>query len=301
MVNQYNLNPEYWRNKVVVILGGTGSMGRGMVQALLDTPVKTIRVAGQTELSKYLFIRDFKDHPNYDSKVHVKIRNMRDLEAMVKITDGADVVINAAAMKDVTSGIKDPQEVMKTNVYGNDNVVKACIKNNVDVCLFVSTDKATDPTTFYGATKLMAEHLYEAGNKEKPELNRTKFGYTRCGNLWASRRSVIQQWDEWYKLDPIPTFKVTELHMTRFFISIERAARYQLWCAERVTGKEGKPFIPEIKACSLQEILMGRYPKAKYEVIGAFPSEKMYESFGDGYTSHNPAHMLSYDSLMQNL
>ena len=301
MVNQYELNPEFWRDKVVVVLGGTGSMGKGMVNELLKLPVKTIRVAGQTELSKYKFITEFRDKEGYKEKVHPKIRNIRDYEGILRLTNGADIVLNAAAMKDVTSGIQDPDETYHTNIIGNMNVRNACIKNDVDVCLFVSTDKATNPTTFYGKTKFMAEGIYESGNNEKPQSCRTKFGSTRAGNLFGSRRSVIEQWDEWYKLDPIPEFKVTSLDMTRFFISIERVARYQLWCAERITGKEMSPFVPEILGCSLKEILEKRYPKAKYKVIGIFEGEKLYEEFPGNMRSDLKPWLVDYETLMQNL
>lgn len=300
-MEQYKLSKSFWKNKIVVVLGGTGSMGKGIVSELLNLPVKTIRVAGQTELSKYLFNVEFRDKKGFKEKVHAKIRNIRDYDGILRITNGADVVINAAAMKDVTSGIQDPDETYNTNILGNMNVRNACIKNNVDVCLFVSTDKATNPTTFYGKTKYMAEGIYESGNHEKPAKCRTKFGSTRAGNLWASRRSVIEQWDKWYLEDPIPEFKLTDENMTRFFISIERVARYQLWCAERITGKETGPFVPEIYACSLKEILDKRYPKAKYKVIGKFTGEKLFEEFPNDMRSDIKPWLVSYEELMNKL
>lgn len=299
MVNQYELNPEFWRDKVVVVLGGTGSMGKGMVKELVKLPVKTIRVAGQGETPRYRFVEQFKEYEGI--KTHAKIRNMRDYESMLDLTNGADIVINAAAMKDVVSGINDPTEVTKTNIHGNENVVKACIKNNVDVCLFVSTDKATNPTTFYGKTKFMAEGFYESGNREKPQHNRSKFGYTRCGNLWASSRSVIESWDKEYSQNENCHFKITDERMTRFFISIDRAARYQLWCAERITGKEKGPFIPDILGCSLLEIKQKRYPNATHEVIGMFEGEKLFEEFPDNMRSDIKPWLVDYETLMENL
>lgn len=301
MVNQYELNPEFWRDKVVVVLGGTGSMGKGMVSCLLKFPVKTIRVAGQTELSKYKFVEEFKHLEGFKEKVHAKIRNIRDYEGLLRITDGADIVINAAAMKDVTSAIADPRETIQTNIYGNENVMNACVKNNVDVCLFVSTDKATNPTTFYGLTKFMAEGIYASGNREKPAKCRTKFASTRCGNLWASRRSVIESWDMEYAKNPEIQFGITDERMTRFFISIDRAARYQLWCAERVTGAEKEPYFPDILACSLLEIKQKRYPKATHKIIGLFEGEKLFEEFSSEMRSDKAPYLVSYETLMKNL
>lgn len=300
MVNQYILNKEFWRDKTVCLLGGTGSMGTAMAKELIKLPVKNIRVAGSTELSKYEFIEKTK-HLIGSEKLHCKIRNMRDYDSMLTYLNGCDILINAAALKDVSSGIYDPNEVHKTNAIGNFNVREAAIKQDVDVVLFVSTDKAWNPTTYYGTTKLYAEAIYESGNYEKPAKCRTKFGYTRCGNLWRSRRSITMTWDDYYVRDPIPMFKVTDPNMTRFFISVERAARYQLWCAERVTGKEGKPFIPEIYSCSIKSLVEGRYPKAQYEVVGAQKSEKMHEGFSDEYTSGNPKYLKGYPEILEYL
>jgi UDP-N-acetylglucosamine 4,6-dehydratase len=296
----YELSPEFWAGKTVCLLGGTGSMGTAMAKELIKLPVKNIRVAGSTELSKYDFIEKTKDLEG-SNKLHCKIRNMRDYDSMITYLNGCDVLINAAALKDVSSGIYDPNEVHRTNVIGNFNVREAAIKCDVDVVLFVSTDKAWNPTTYYGTTKLYAEAIYESGNYEKPANCKTKFGSTRCGNLWKSRRSVTLTWDNYYEKELKPHFKVTDPNMTRFFISVERAARYQLWCAERVTGKEGKPFIPDIYSCKLEELVKGRYPNATYEIVGAQKSEKMHEGFSDDYTSDNPKYLKGYPEILEYL
>jgi len=301
---QYELNPEFWRDKTVCLLGGTGTMGTAMAKELLKLPVKNIRVAGSTEKSKHDFeeeIRTWSLINKIDKLAHAKLRNMRSYESMLTYLNGCDVLINAAALKDIKSGLEDPNEVHQTNVIGNFNVREAAIKANVDVVLFVSTDKAWRPSTYYGITKLYAEAIYESGNYEKPADCRTKFGYTRCGNLFRSRRSITLTWDQYYDQTEIPEFKVTDPDMTRFFISPERAARYQLWCAELITGKEGVPFIPDIYSCSLKSLLEGRYPKAKYKVTGAQKSEKMHEGFSDDYTSDNPKYLKGYPEILEYL
>lgn len=305
-MEQYNLNPEFWSSKTVSIVGGTGSMGQAMTKELLNTDVKNIRIISRDEYKHYRMKEDFKD---LDSKnrIHYILGDMRLKHEMDKSLLNSDVVFSVGANKDVGTSEHNPDSAFETNVLGNRNIAEVCIKHQIPIMIMVSTDKATDPTTFYGKTKAMAEVIVMKANLTKPAKFDCKFGVTRCGNLWASRRSVIETFDRMYAENPECELRITDERMTRFFISIERSARYQLKCAELLRGDEWaaisslKPFVPEIYACKLMDIIKGRYPKAKYNIVGAHPNEKLYESFGDDYRSDNPKYLKCYPEILEYL
>lgn len=254
------------RDKVVLITGGTGSFGRAMTKELLTKGVKQIRVYSRDELKQAQMAEEIND-----KRVDYLCGDIRDSERLSTALEGVDVCIHAAAMKRIEKCEKDPQEAIKTNVLGSVNVVNACLKQNVQSAILISTDKACYPVNLYGATKLTAEKTWIQSNTYRGVQHPTKFSVVRYGNVLGSRGSVVSI----FKNTEGPV-KVTDPEMTRFFITLQEAVDLVQLAVEFHQG--GEIFVPNLKAASiyqLAKVLAGNRP---IEFTSQRGGEKLHES-----------------------
>ncbi len=254
--------------KVVAITGGTGSFGKAMVKELLAKDVKQIRVLSRDELKQAQMKEEIQD-----PRVDYLLCDVRDAERLSIALEGVEIVIHAAAMKRIEKCERDPQEAIKTNVNGSVNVVNACLKNNVETAIFISTDKACYPVNLYGATKLAAEKVWIQSNTYRGKNHPTKFAVVRYGNVLGSRGSVLHLFKDQMNKGYV---KVTDQRMTRFFITLQEAVDLVQLAVEFMQG--GEIFIPTLKAASiynLAQLVAGSIP---VEITNQRGGEKLHES-----------------------
>jgi UDP-N-acetylglucosamine 4,6-dehydratase len=253
----------------ILITGGTGSLGKALVKELLKNPkIRRIAVFSRDELKQHNFRNEIGD----DDRLRWFIGDIRDLERLKRALHNVDYVIHAAALKQVDTGEYNPMEFIKTNVLGSQNVIDASIESGVKRVVALSTDKASSPVNLYGATKLTADKLFVAANNYSHSYG-TTFSVVRYGNVMGSRGSVIPFWrqlaDEGH---PLP---ITDLRMTRFWISIDQAVGFVLSSLELMTG--GELYVPKIPSMRITDLAMAVAPNAILEEIGMRPGEKLHE------------------------
>ncbi|PJI09836.1 MULTISPECIES: SDR family NAD(P)-dependent oxidoreductase [Clostridium] len=269
----------YYEDKKILIIGGTGTIGSKMVTELLKSNPKVIRIFSRDEYKQFMMQNAIKDC----NKLRFLIGDVRDYDRVERAMNGIDIVFNLAAMKHVPACEYNPTEAIKTNVSGMENVIKAATYNNVQCVLFTSSDKAINPINAYGATKLLAEKLVQAANFSKGSI-RTKFVAVRFGNVMGSRGSVIPFFKKQIIDDGIVT--VTDGRMTRFMMTVKQAVNLTLIAAEKALG--GEVFVLKMPVLLLQELVdvvveetSRKYSldreKINTKVIGLRAGEKMYE------------------------
>ena len=257
-------------DKVILITGGTGSFGKHLVQTLLETrrPRKVI-VYSRDELKQFQMAQRF------DPKVHPCLRyfigDVRDADRLEEAFRGVDVVIHAAALKQVPTAEYNPFEAIKTNILGAQNVIQAAIKQGAKRVVALSTDKAANPINLYGATKLCSDKLFVAGNSMSPPSG-PRFSVVRYGNVVGSRGSVIPFFLSKRGSGVIP---VTDERMTRFSITLRQGVEFVLRCAERMHG--GEIFVPKLPSYRILDVVEAVAPGAKVEAVGIRPGEKIHE------------------------
>ena len=261
-------------HKKILITGGTGSLGIALTKKLLETNAKIIRIYSRNE-SKQVEMQDQLDDP----RLRFLIGDVRDLERLTKAMEDIDVVFHAAALKHVPIVEYNPFEAIKTNVLGSQNVIDACLKENVEVAVCIGTDKAVSPLNTYGATKHLMEKLFvTASNYVNPVRYKTKFLAVRYGNVLGSSNSVIPKF-----IDQIQSGKnltITDPSMTRFTITMDQAIELILTAIKK--GHGGEIFIPKLKAYNLDilknAILDILKKSVKTEKIPVRQGEKFHES-----------------------
>lgn len=253
----------------VLITGGTGSLGKALVKYLLtETKVRRIVIFSRDELKQHQMKMEFKNDP----RLRWFLGDIRDLERLKRALHGVEYVIHAAALKQVDTGEYNPGEFIKTNVLGSQNVIEACIDTGVKKVVALSTDKASSPINLYGATKLTADKLFIAANNYSISYG-TSFAVVRYGNVMGSRGSVIPFWQELAKKNlPLP---ITDLEMTRFWISLEQAVRFVIDSFELMKG--GELYVPRIPSMKIVDLALAVAPNAQLEEIGMRPGEKLHE------------------------
>jgi UDP-N-acetylglucosamine 4,6-dehydratase len=256
------------KGKTILITGGTGSFGSAFLEHLLAAhEPEAVRVFSRDELKQSELQRRFAD----DDRVRFLIGDVRDLPRLMRATRGVDVVVHAAALKQVPACEYNPFEAVQTNVLGAENVVTAAIENEVPLTMALSTDKAVNPVNLYGATKLCAEKLITQGNAYAAD-SVARFANVRYGNVVGSRGSII------------PLFKaqaatgvltITDERMTRFWITLEQAVQFVIDCLARMHG--GETFVPKIPSMRVTDIAEALAPGAEHQIIGIRPGEKLHE------------------------
>lgn len=253
----------------VLITGGTGSLGKSLVQYLLsETKVRRIAIFSRDELKQQDLRIQFKDDP----RLRWFLGDIRDLDRLKRAFHGVDFVIHAAALKQVDTGEYNPMEFIKTNVLGSQNVIDASIDVGVKRVVALSTDKASSPINLYGATKLTADKLFVAANNYSYTYG-TAFSVVRYGNVMGSRGSVIPFFKDLAgQGKPLP---ITDLRMTRFWISIQDAVKFVIDSLEMMTG--GELYVPRIPSMKIVDLAHAVSADSKLEEIGMRPGEKLHE------------------------
>jgi len=253
----------------ILITGGTGSLGKSLVDYLLKkTNARRIAILSRDELKQQQLRIQFKD----DSRLRWFLGDIRDLDRLKRAFHGVDYVIHAAALKQVDTGEYNPMEFIKTNVLGSQNVIDASIDAGVKRVVALSTDKASSPINLYGATKLTADKLFVAANNYSFAYG-TTFSVVRYGNVMGSRGSVIPFFQEFAAQGkPLP---ITDFRMTRFWISIESAVKFVIDSLEMMTG--GELYVPKIPSMKITDLALAVAPQAKFVEIGMRPGEKLHE------------------------
>ncbi len=263
-----NLN--YLKGKTVLVTGGTGTFGRAFVAKLLsESAVKKIIIFSRDEFKQYEMQRDLADHKD---RLRFFIGDVRDLPRLERAFDGVDIVVHAAALKQVPAIEFNPMEAVKTNILGSQNVVEAALNKNIDKVMLISSDKAVQPINLYGATKLAAERLFISGNVYVGNNLRTKFSVVRYGNVIGSRGSLIELIHNQKKTGVI---KLTDKEMTRFWISIDKVLDIILDAVGVMEG--GELFVPKMKSLKVTDVIKYLAPECDVEVIGIRPGEKLHE------------------------
>lgn len=253
----------------ILITGGTGSLGRALVSHLLaECKVRRIVIFSRDELKQLQMRTDF----NNNAKLRFFIGDVRDTERLKRAFHNVDFVFHAAALKQVDTGEYNPMEFIKTNVLGSQNVIDASIETGVKKVVALSTDKASSPINLYGATKLTADKLFIAANNYSHAYG-TTFSVVRYGNVMGSRGSVIPYFKQLANEGkPLP---ITDLRMTRFWISIEQAVLFVVESLEMMSG--GELFVPRIPSMKIVDLAKAVAPEAKLLEIGMRPGEKLHE------------------------
>ncbi|MEY2426656.1 MAG: UDP-N-acetylglucosamine 4,6-dehydratase/5-epimerase [Actinomycetota bacterium] len=251
----------------ILLTGGTGSFGNAFVRRVTDAwPDAVVRVYSRDELKQSEMLKRFGD-----SQVRYLIGDVRDRERTTRAAQGADLVVHAAAMKQVPACEYNPFEAVQTNVQGTENVINAAIDARVPRVVALSTDKAVNPVNLYGATKLCAEKIVVQGNAYAAQST-TRLSCVRYGNVVGSRGSVVPLFTEQAQQGRLT---ITDLRMTRFWITLEQAVDLVLYAADKMSG--GEIFIPKIPSMHIGDLAHAMAPDAEHVVTGIRPGEKLHE------------------------
>jgi UDP-N-acetylglucosamine 4,6-dehydratase/5-epimerase len=257
-------------DKAVLVTGGTGSFGRKLVEIVLaEYKPRRLVVFSRDELKQSEMARQF--NPAAHPAIRYFIGDVRDRERMYRALDGIDIVIHAAALKQVPTAEYNPMEAVKTNVIGGANLIDAAIDRQVAQVVALSTDKAANPINLYGATKLCSDKLFVAANSYSGQ-HRTRFSVVRYGNVVGSRGSVIPIFMDMRKTGAI---HITDRRMTRFWITLEQGVRFVLATLDRMHG--GEIFVPKIPSMNIMDLAHAIAPDCRIDFIGIRAGEKLHE------------------------
>jgi UDP-N-acetylglucosamine 4,6-dehydratase len=257
--------------KSILITGGTGSLGKRLVSRLLSEypGIKRLVVFSRDELKQFEMSQDFP--PSKFPQIRYFIGDIRDADRVARSLEGIDIVIHAAALKQVPTAEYNPFECIKTNVIGAQNLIEACINAGVKNVVALSTDKAAAPVNLYGATKLCSDKLFVAANNIRGHHD-IRFSVVRYGNVMGSRGSVIPFFMEQRKKGILP---ITDTQMTRFNISLDGGVDLVLHALEHSLG--GEIYIPKIPSYRITHVAEAIAPGVPHTVVGIRPGEKLHE------------------------
>lgn len=257
-----------WKKQVVLVTGGTGSFGKKFIEIMLKEyhPAKLI-VFSRDELKQHEMRVGGFDHPS----LRYFIGDVRDVGRLRRAMHGVNIVVHAAALKQVPACEYNPMEAIKTNILGSSNVVEAALDMGVQKVVALSTDKAVNPVNLYGTTKLAAEKLFVQSNAYAAGTA-TRFSCVRYGNVVGSRGSVIPIFINQRENGKLT---LTDTRMTRFWLSLGKGVRFVIKCAEQMLG--GEVFVPKIPSTRIVDLAKVIAPNAEIEVIGIRPGEKLHE------------------------
>ena len=258
-------------NKSILITGGTGSLGKALTSHIFKNhpKIKKLIIFSRDEQKQFQMAQEFPE--SKFPQIRYFLGDVRDEERLVRAFQGVDVVIHAAAMKHVHLAEYNPEECIKTNVGGAQNVINAALKTSVSNVVALSTDKACAPINLYGATKLTSDKLFVAANNIKGS-NPIKFSVVRYGNVMGSNGSVIPFFLKKRSEGVLP---ITDPKMTRFNISLQGGVDMVMHAIEHAWG--GEIFIPKIPSYRITDVAKAVAPNCKQEVIGIRPGEKIHE------------------------
>lgn len=258
----------FYQGKSVLVTGGTGSFGKRITRTLLDsTDVRRVIVFSRDELKQFEMQRDYVG----EDRIRFFIGDVRDFERLNRAFDGVDYVVHAAALKQVPAAEYNPFEAVKTNINGAQNIIEAAINQGVQRVIALSTDKASSPVNLYGATKLVSDKLFVAGNAYAGR-HVTKFAVVRYGNVVGSRGSVVPLFKELAATGKLP---ITDARMTRFWITLAQGVKFTMDSLEAMRG--GELFVPKIPSTTILDLARAIAPDAELDFVGIRPGEKLHE------------------------
>ncbi len=257
-----------WTNKSILITGGTGSFGKKFTKILLaEKNPRKIIIFSRDELKQH----EMRVRGCDDPRLRYFIGDVRDRERLLRAMHGVDIVVHAAALKQVPACEYNPMEAVKTNILGTANVLEAALDAGVSKVLALSTDKAVSPANLYGGTKLVAEKLVIQSNNYAAGSG-TRYACVRYGNVVGSRGSVVPLFLTQRKSGKIT---ITDERMTRFWLSLEQGVHFVINCIEQMEG--GEVFVPKIPSTKVMDLARAIAPEAQIDIIGIRPGEKLHE------------------------
>ena len=271
-----------FNNKIILITGGTGSFGKRFTKIFLKKypKIKKLIIFSRDEL------KQFEMSESLDKKNLKKIRfllgDIRDKDRLLMALKKVDYVVHAAALKQVPTAEYNPFEFIKTNILGAQNLIEACIANNVKKVIALSTDKAAAPINLYGATKLASDKLFISANNITGK-NKISFSVVRYGNVLMSRGSVIPKFLENIELNK--TLNLTHPDMTRFNISLDEGVNFVIYALINSIG--GEIFVPKLPSFRIIDLIKCLSPKSKYKITGIRSGEKLHEEMITTSDSYN--------------
>jgi UDP-N-acetylglucosamine 4,6-dehydratase/5-epimerase len=257
--------------KTVLVTGGTGSFGKKFTEIVLaNYKPKKLIIFSRDEMKQYEMSQKYSvtEYPS----IRYFIGDVRDRQRLYRAFQNVDIVVHAAAMKQVPASEYNPIEAIRTNIDGAINVIDACLDSGVEKCIALSTDKAANPINLYGATKLCSDKLFIAANAYSG-TKKTHFAVVRYGNVVGSRGSVVPYFMKKRKSGIIP---ITDERMTRFWITVEQGVDFVLESLEIMQG--GELFVPKIPTMNIMDLAKAVAPDCKYEFVGIRPGEKLHET-----------------------
>ncbi len=276
----------------ILVTGGTGSFGKAFVKSVLEhcPKIKRLVVFSRDELKQFEMQQEFPQ--NKYPALRYFIGDVRDQNRLSRAMEGIDTVVHAAALKQVPAAEYNPFEFIKTNIMGAQNVIEACLDNNVRRVVALSTDKAAAPINLYGATKLCSDKLFIAANNYKGDRD-LRFSVVRYGNVMGSRGSVIPFFINKARSGVLP---ITDVNMTRFNISLEDGVEMVLWALEHALG--GEILVPKIPSYRIGDVAKAVAPNCKHEIVGIRPGEKLHEEMITSSDSPNTLDLGNYYAIL---
>jgi len=279
-------------NKSILITGGTGSFGKAFVRTVLDRypDVKRVVIFSRDELKQFEMSQLFSER-EYPA-IRYFIGDVRDEARLRRALEGIDIVVHAAALKQVPAAEYNPFECIKTNILGAQNIIEACMDSKVQRLVALSTDKAAAPVNLYGATKLCSDKLFVAANNIKGHRD-IRYSVVRYGNVMGSRGSVIPFFMERRKTGTLP---ITDPTMTRFNISLQEGVEMVLWSIENAWG--GEILVPKIPSYRITDVATAVAPECEQKVVGIRPGEKIHEEMITSSDSFNTVDLGHYYAIL---
>lgn len=275
-----------FKGKTILVTGGTGSFGQKFTEAILNKyKPKAIRIFSRDELKQWEMAKKF----NNNVRLRFFIGDIRDKNRLERAMDGSDIVVHAAALKQVPACEYNPFEAVKTNILGAQNIIEAAIDHNIEKVMAISTDKAVNPVNLYGATKMCMEKLFVAANAYVGEKRQTKMACVRYGNVIGSRGSVIPLFK---KQSSTGTITITDKRMTRFWLSLEQGVEFVIKRIVMMQG--GEVFIPKIPSMKIVDLAKVIAPKCNIKFTGIRPGEKINECL---LTEDESRHSLEFEDF----
>lgn len=280
------------KNKNILVTGGTGSFGQCFVETVLNQypDLGKLVVFSRDELKQFEMSQRFNSsqHPN----IRYFIGDVRDLNRLRRAMEGIDIVIHAAALKQVPATEYNPFECIKTNVFGAQNVIEAALDCDVKRVVALSTDKAAAPINLYGATKLCSDKLFVSANNIKGHRD-IRFSVVRYGNVMGSRGSVVPHFLECRKTGILP---ITDPSMTRFNISLGDGVAMVMWCLKNASG--GEIFVPKLPSFRVADLATAIGPDCEHKITGIRPGEKLHEEMITESDSYNTVDCGDYYAIL---
>jgi len=263
-----NIGKKIFDTKTVIITGGTGSFGRSFTNFLLNNcKPKKIIIFSRDEFKQHSMEKELNN-----SLLRFFIGDVRDRQRLYRAFDGVDIVVHAAALKQIPAAEYNPFEFVKTNIIGAQNIIDASIDKGVSKVIALSSDKAANPINLYGATKLCSDKIFIAGNSYSGHSSLTKFSVVRYGNVIGSRGSIIPLFLEMKKAG---TITVTDERMTRFWITLDGGINLVIKALSEMYG--GEIFVPKIPSMKVIDLAKTIAPECEIKIIGIRPGEKLHE------------------------